>query len=113
MSKNSVRTYNPENGLGWTSRNKADEMVKRDVARWKGKVCHLILNDYRAISIVATRKSHSNGVGFATLQGLAGTPVVANPIRLLTGKRPTESPRDWPDPVVISRRMLPLDGSAA
>ena len=107
MSKNSVRTHHPEFGLGWLSLKEANRDFDRGIARWKGKVLHYIGDDYRAVSIASTRKSHTSGVGFASLKGLAGTPVVANPIRLLTGKRPTAPPRDWPDPVVLSRRMLP------
>ena len=103
-----MRYRRPEGGIGTTSAEQAHSYVEEGRAIWDadGLLVFLAL-DRRCIAAArsASRQHFVNGDGFASIEAIAGLPCI-QPQKLLFGRRPSEPPLDYPDPVVISRRRL-------
>lgn len=88
-----------------TSRKNAADSVGRGCARWRGNAVEMIEADYRVMPVSVKR--YRDGAGIAPLAAIEGLPCI-QPVKLLTGKRPAEIPKDWAADAVVSRAYLPL-----
>ena len=107
--KNTVLVLNDQlRPVSRTTRKNANRYVNHGRARWHGNAVQFIENDDRVVSAAANTKRYRDGAGFAVLDAIAGLPCI-QPVKLITGKRPAESPPDVPAFSLVSRRYLPIE----
>jgi hypothetical protein len=101
-----VRYRDKDGKIGITSYARAKEYELEGRAGFDADgILVFFPENHRCIAAAKRRPRLINGDGFASLEAIAGLPCV-QPIRLLFGKRPAVPPKDYPEVVEISRRLL-------
>lgn len=111
LSQNKVRVVNARGEtLNRTSEKRAIRMIARGIAVPYGNGIKMLEGDRRVSPKGCVRRKErfaGYGIGFATLGCVEGLPVAGPAIRLFMGHRPSAPPRDYGEPIELSRKLIP------
>lgn len=112
-----VRVYNPKSQKSFTSRKSAQRYVARGLARWRQDGSVEFIDDeqdYRAVAVMSAQRLQEIGYdrdvsgARASLDAIAGLPVIGDTMKLFTKARTRNSVRS---PLPVRRVPLALHTS--